>query len=87
MEHLSYPNESDEYRTARNALLDAEMDLRRQLESVAQMRRALPPGGTIKEDYGASSIRFRKVAAISSRSSVTRRHDPRREGLTRAIRS
>jgi predicted dithiol-disulfide oxidoreductase (DUF899 family) len=51
MEHLSYPNESAEYRTARNALLDAEMELRRQLERIAAMRRALPPGGALKEDY------------------------------------
>ncbi|MGH6746325.1 DUF899 family protein [Novosphingobium sp.] len=51
MEHLSFPNESAEYRRARNELLDAEMALRRQTETVAAMRRALPPGGTIKEDY------------------------------------
>lgn len=51
MEHLSFPNESAAYRVARNALLDAEMSLRRQLESVAAQRRALPPGGTPPEDY------------------------------------
>ena len=49
--HMRYPNESDEYRTARNALLDAEIELRRQTESVAAMRRALPPGGEVPEDY------------------------------------
>jgi predicted dithiol-disulfide oxidoreductase (DUF899 family) len=51
MEHLSYPNESSAYRTARNALLDAEMELRRQLERVAVQRRALPSGGEVPEDY------------------------------------
>ena len=51
MERLAYPNESAEYRTARNALLGAEIALRRQLESVAAMRRALPPGGAVPEDY------------------------------------
>ena len=51
MEHLSFPNESTEYRTARNALLDAEIALRRQLEAVAAQRRALPPGGEVREDY------------------------------------
>lgn len=51
MEHLAFPNESAEYRAARNALLDAEMDLRRQLEAVAAMRRALPPGGLVEQDY------------------------------------
>lgn len=51
MEHLAFPNESPEYRAARNDLLDAEIALRRQMEAVAALRRALPPGGAIKEDY------------------------------------
>src|SRR4051812_18151575 len=51
MEHLAYPNESADYRTARNALLDAEMALRRQIEEVAALRRALPPGGVVDQDY------------------------------------
>ena len=46
-----FPNESDAYREARAALLDAEMDLRRRVEAVAALRRALPPGGMVKEDY------------------------------------
>lgn len=48
---MVFPNESPEYRAARNALLDAEIALRRQTEAVAQMRRALPPGGQVPEDY------------------------------------
>ena len=48
---MRFPNESDGYPTARNALLEAEMDLRRQLESVAVQRRALPPGGVVAHDY------------------------------------
>jgi predicted dithiol-disulfide oxidoreductase (DUF899 family) len=51
MEHLRYPNESAEYRTARNALLDEEIALRAQIEAVAAKRRALPPGGEVPEDY------------------------------------
>ena len=51
MEHLAYPNESADYRAARNALLDAEMALRRQIEAVAAQRRALPPGGVVPQDY------------------------------------
>lgn len=51
MEHLFFPNESAEYRTARNALLHAEIALRRQLEAVAARRRSLPPGGEVPEDY------------------------------------
>ena len=49
MEHLQYPNESKEYRAARNALLDAEIELRAQIEAVAAKRRALPLGGELKE--------------------------------------
>ena len=51
MHHLSYPNESAEYRAARNALLEDEIALRRQIEAVAAKRRALPPGGQVREDY------------------------------------
>lgn len=51
MEHLHYPNESAQYRAARNALLDEEIVLRAHIEAVAAKRRALPPGGEIPEDY------------------------------------
>lgn len=46
-----FPNESKAYRTARNSLLKAEIELRRQTEEVAVIRRKLPLGGKIKEDY------------------------------------
>jgi predicted dithiol-disulfide oxidoreductase (DUF899 family) len=46
-----FPNESPEYRQARERLLEAEIALRRQTEAVAAQRRALPPGGEIPEDY------------------------------------
>src|SRR5947208_295435 len=46
-----FPNESPQYRTARNKLLNAEVALRRQTENVAAMRRALPEGGEVPEDY------------------------------------
>jgi hypothetical protein len=42
MEHLHYPNESTEYRAARNALLDDEIALRAQIEVVAAKRRCAP---------------------------------------------
>lgn len=48
---MAFPNESRDYRAARNALLDAEIALRRQTEKVAALRRALPPGGEVPEDY------------------------------------
>jgi len=46
-----FPGESARYRQARNALLAEEIELRRHLERVAQMRRELPPGGAVTNDY------------------------------------
>jgi predicted dithiol-disulfide oxidoreductase (DUF899 family) len=45
------PNESAEYRRARQALLAEEIELRRHIERVAAQRRALPPGGEVTGDY------------------------------------
>jgi predicted dithiol-disulfide oxidoreductase (DUF899 family) len=57
-----HPNESAEYRVARNKLLVEEIELRRHLERVASQRRALPPGGEIAQDFQlvseAGGIRF-----------------------------
>lgn len=47
----TYPNESPEYRQARIALLAEEIELRRAIERVAELRRALPAGGAVPEDY------------------------------------
>ncbi len=46
-----FPNESPAYRAARNKLLAEEIALRRQTEKVAALRRALPQGGEVPEDY------------------------------------
>ncbi|MGA2588582.1 MAG: DUF899 family protein [Bryobacteraceae bacterium] len=48
---VHFPGESKRYRTARNRLLKAERDLRKQVERVARMRRKLPLGGEAPEDY------------------------------------
>src|SRR5262249_22958841 len=48
---IRLPNESEEYRRARNALLAEGIELRRYSERVAQLRRALPPGGQVTKDY------------------------------------
>src|SRR3954467_2590922 len=57
----SQPNESAEYRKAREALMIEEIELRRHVARVAAQRRALPPGGEVKGDYQflgeASSVR------------------------------
>ena len=47
----TFPNENSDYRAARDALLTEELELRRQAEKVSAMRRALPLGGALKEDY------------------------------------
>jgi predicted dithiol-disulfide oxidoreductase (DUF899 family) len=52
---IRFPNESPEYRAARNALLAEEIELRRHLERVAEQRRALPPGGEIPQDFEFAS--------------------------------
>lgn len=48
---VRFPNESAEYRAARTALLEQEIELRRHLERVAAQRRGLPPGGEVRGDY------------------------------------
>src|SRR6266446_4265940 len=48
---VRFPNESAEYRRAREALLVEEIELRRHIERVAEQRRGLPPGGEVKKNY------------------------------------
>jgi predicted dithiol-disulfide oxidoreductase (DUF899 family) len=53
---VTFPNESPEYRAARDRLLEEEVALRRTMEAVAVARRALPPGGLIPEDYSFDAV-------------------------------
>jgi predicted dithiol-disulfide oxidoreductase (DUF899 family) len=48
---VRFPGESDEYRRARQDLLQAEMKLRQDEEAVAAQRRGLPLGGAVPSDY------------------------------------
>ncbi|SFR94797.1 Predicted dithiol-disulfide oxidoreductase, DUF899 family [Dyella sp. OK004] len=48
---MRIPNESAEYRRARTALLAEEIELRRHIERVAELRRALPPGAEVANTY------------------------------------
>ena len=48
---ITFPGESADYRSARDRLLEQEIELRRATEAVAVSRRALPPGGPVPEDY------------------------------------
>ena len=51
MSEPRYPNESQEYREARDALLEEEKALVAQVKALAEKRRRLPLGGKLKEDY------------------------------------
>jgi predicted dithiol-disulfide oxidoreductase (DUF899 family) len=51
MSELRYPNESREYRDARDSLLKDEQELIDKVKSVAEKRRNFPLGGQLKEDY------------------------------------
>lgn len=48
---MRFPGETDEYRRARDELLQAEVELRRHVEAVAAQRRGLPLGGEVPTDY------------------------------------
>jgi len=58
---VRFPGETDSYRSARNELLDAEIELRRQVEAVAAKRRRLPMGGEVPEDYAFDAAEGRRV--------------------------
>ena len=53
---VTFPNESPEYRAARDKLLQREVSLRREMEALAAEIRALPPGGAVPEDYKFDDI-------------------------------
>ena len=48
---VTFPGESPEYRSARDRLLEREIELRRLTEAVAVARREMPAGGVVPEDY------------------------------------
>jgi len=49
--NVTFPGEREEYRAARDRLLEQEIELRRAMEAVATARRDLPLGGIVPEDY------------------------------------
>jgi predicted dithiol-disulfide oxidoreductase (DUF899 family) len=65
---VRFPNETDEYRAARDALLREELALRRHTEAVAEQRRQLPLGGEVPTDYvfdesGGGTVRLSELFA------------------------
>ena len=51
LHRVRFPAETDAYRQARDELLTAEIDLRRQVEAIAAQRRELPLGGEAHDAY------------------------------------
>lgn len=60
---MRFAGESAEYRQARTALLAEEIALRRQIQRVAEHRRALPPGPVAK-DYRFLDDQGREIGLI-----------------------
>ena len=59
---VTYPNESSEYRLARDILLKEEVALRGHVERIAGLRRSLPDGGLTKENYNFVNLDGASVA-------------------------
>jgi len=47
----TFPGESEEYRAARTALLENEIEFRRHMTRLTEQRQALPPGPIIRKNY------------------------------------
>ena len=74
-----FPGETPVYRKARDKLLKAELALRRQEEQVAALRRKLPLGGIVEQDYvfeesdkngGSRSVKLSELFAPDKHSLV-----------------
>jgi predicted dithiol-disulfide oxidoreductase (DUF899 family) len=60
---VGFPNESAEYRAARERLVAKEIGLRRAMEAVAKARRELPPSGLAPEDYVFDGLNAERMPA------------------------
>ena len=63
LHEVRFPGEEEADRGARDELLRAEIQLRESIEKVAALRRDLPLGGAVKQDY-----LFEEVASSATRS-------------------
>lgn len=76
MTQTKYPNESPEYRQARDALLEEEYALIARVKAVAEQRRQLPLGGRIREDYvfvGANDLHLARICVSRNCLATSRR--------------
>jgi predicted dithiol-disulfide oxidoreductase (DUF899 family) len=51
LHHARFPGETEDYRRARDELLQAELELRRQQKAVSVQRQDMPMGGEVPTDY------------------------------------
>ncbi|MEM7466749.1 MAG: DUF899 family protein [Pseudomonadota bacterium] len=70
---VQFPNESEQYRSARNELLEAEIALRDNIEKVAALRRTLPLGGLVG-DYDFEQISPQVDGPVSLESLFSDKH-------------
>jgi predicted dithiol-disulfide oxidoreductase (DUF899 family) len=75
MSELRFPNETKQYRDAREALLRDEQELIAKVKAVAAKRRQLPLGGRLKEDYVFEWANDRKVGKRVKLSELFGDHD------------
>ncbi len=73
---VRFPGENEEYRRARDELLEAEIELRRHTEAVAAKRRTLPLGGIVPSDY-----RFEEAADDGGEVRFSELLEPDRDSL------
>ena len=78
---IRFPGESASYRAARDRLLDAEIDLRRTIESVAAQRRSLPTGGQVPQDYVFEEIVGENGAGIKRKVRMSELFAPGKDTL------
>ncbi|MBI3058202.1 MAG: DUF899 family protein [Deltaproteobacteria bacterium] len=75
---VRFPGESRQYRRARNELLRAEIGLRRYIGKVAALRRRLPLGSELEQDYvfeeGAPDLTDRNTVRQVKMSELSRPH-------------
>ena len=53
---LNFPNESKEYRNARDRLLERELELRKLSSDIAEERSRLPAGGVVPRDHASQLL-------------------------------
>ena len=78
---IRFPGESESYRAARDRLLDAEIEMRRTIESVAAKRRSLPLGGQVPQDYTFEEIVGENGAGIKRKVRMSELFAPGKDTL------